>query len=160
MNAYRKKIETFALVTGLSALVAFLSQHNNLSQHNTSTSSTSFRPHSAKGETKTELSDFLYENAKVTSMYHKDARRSPVFFYRVVVMIPHPAENKITFDGQIDFEINNLEIYSRFKLGDSAVVSYRTSYKVTYEDLDGNGINEPTKKEFIDYHFIDAQPKK
>jgi hypothetical protein len=108
-------------------------------------------------ETRTELSDIIHEDAKVTSKYHRNSFYQPIIIGKMVTGYPRSEINKITFDGLVDFEVDNKEIYSKFKEGDIADISYRESYELTFEDLDKDGIKEQTEKIFTGYEFVDAQ---
>lgn len=115
-------------------------------------------------QVKTEISDVLHEDAKVVGMEHKNSWMQPMPIHagkiRTIYFIHHPERNIISFDGKVDFEINNKEVFSRFKQGDSASVSYRQSYRLTFDDIDGDGKKDLVNKVLVDYDFLDAQPKK
>lgn len=110
-------------------------------------------------ETKTRHSNILYEDAVVTSMNHRNAWIQPIKIGKITSIITHPAINKIDFDGKIDFEINNREVYNRFHLGDLASISYREEYSDTYDDTNGDGKRELTGTKLKGYEFIDAEKK-
>lgn len=114
-------------------------------------------------ETRTELSDILHEDARVTSMQHSDAWKEQIRGGNGASLsigeINRPEENRINFGGKIKFNVNNKEIYERFKEGDLVDVSYRENYKLTFQDLDGDGEKEQTGKTLKGYVFVDAQKK-
>lgn len=114
-------------------------------------------------DTRTELSDVIHEDAKVAKMEHHSSYITlvPMRVGKVTIMnqIHHPERNNITFKGKLKFEVDNKKIYKRVKLGDKADVSYRESYKLTFEDLNKDGKKEQISREFSDYVFVDAQPK-
>jgi hypothetical protein len=115
-------------------------------------------------EYKTEYSEVMHENATVASMYHEDnwIQMMPVMIGDNVGIIPisHPEINWITFDGQVDFDIDNEEIFNRFNKNDSADISYREIYRTVYDDGDGDGKKELLEKKIRGYYFIDAQRPK
>ena len=110
-------------------------------------------------ETKTELSDVLHEDAKVISMYHRNRYFVPIPMGKMIGLMPHQEVNEIKFEGDIDFSLDDEKIFKRFKEGDNADVSYREIYKLTFEDLNKDGIKEQTSKYLEGYKFIDATPK-
>lgn len=65
-----------------------------------------------------------------------------------------PAKYKIGFDGKIDFEVNDKDIFERFrKVGEPATVEYNEVWKVTLEK------EKEVDSEIINYEFLDAYPK-
>ena len=114
-------------------------------------------------ESRTELSDILHQNANVVRMEHRNRwmQSIPMRVGKITTIqyIHHPERNIIVLDGEVDFEINNKEIYGRFKEGDYADVLYRESYKLTFEDLNGDGVKEQTGKTLTGYEFVDAQKR-
>ncbi len=111
-------------------------------------------------EIQTELSDILHEDAKVISTDHKKRFFQPIMIGKMLSGISHPAVYKVTFDGEVDFEIDNKEIYDRFNRGDIVDVLYRKSYQLTFEDLNKDGKKEQISRILTGYEFLDAQPKK
>jgi len=115
-------------------------------------------------ETRKELSDLLHEDARVMSMEHHSSwiQLMPMQVGEVTTMmtIVHPERNEIKFEGKVNFELNNKQIYGRFNKDDSADVSYREEYELTFEDLDKDGVKEQTGKVLMDYKFVDALPKR
>ncbi len=69
-------------------------------------------------------------------------------------------EYNITFDGAIDFILNNKEIFDRFNVGDTADVTYLEKYLSIYDDLDKDGTKEMVKRALLTPQFIDAQLRK
>ena len=69
-----------------------------------------------------------------------------------------PEEYNITFKGKIDFELDNKEIFDRFKLEDKADVSYKEKHGKTY-DRDGK-TRYLKKDEIVGNEFVDAWPIK
>lgn len=117
----------------------------------------------SRRETRTELSDVLHEDARIVSMEHRNAWLQPIRHKvgknTITTYIRHSEKNKIEFGGKVDFEINNKAIYERFKEGDLADISYRENYKLTFEDLDGDGKKEETGRVLKEYVFVDAVRK-
>ncbi|MDP1695281.1 MAG: hypothetical protein Q8L29_00005, partial [archaeon] len=111
-------------------------------------------------EEKNVSSDILHEDAKVMSMHHEDARNQAVMIGpRIMGSRTSPEINKIKFDGRIDFEIDDKNIYEQFKKGDTADISYRENYTLIFEDLDRDGEKEQTGKTLTGYVFVNAKPK-
>ena len=90
-------------------------------------------------EVRKGLSDVLHEDALVVEMEHQNSRTTsfPTIVGKMAIMhhVCYPERNMILFDGKVDFEIDNKEIFSRFNQGDSANVSYREVYKLTFDDF-------------------------
>lgn len=57
----------------------------------------------------------------------------------------HPERYLITFDGKVDFTVDNLELYNKFNSNDVANVTYKEEY-------------DPKRFTLIGYKFLDAQP--
>jgi hypothetical protein len=108
-------------------------------------------------EYRTQYSEVKQEDAVVTERYHRSARMHPVMVGKVRSFVHHPAINRTTFDGVVDFTINSRELYERFNEKDNALVFYRESYRETYEDINKDGQKELINKEFSGFEFIDAQ---
>jgi hypothetical protein len=107
-------------------------------------------------------SEQLFEYAKVIRMEHSDSYSVPEVGFDfdgdlTLHNVDYPEKNIIEFDGKVDFEVNNKEIYNRFKEGDSARVCYKATYWVTFEDLDKDGKKEETNREISGYRFLDAK---
>lgn len=81
-------------------------------------------------------SEIRYEDAKVVSK-----RYAPSHLVPPVALFPEKYD--IVFDGEIDFKINNKQVYDRFKEGDLVSLSYK----------------ESSLGESKLYKFIDAQKK-
>ncbi|MCX6747209.1 MAG: hypothetical protein NTU63_03705 [Candidatus Pacearchaeota archaeon] len=65
----------------------------------------------------------------------------------------------VFFDGNVDFEVDDRRLFSIFRVGDKADVTYREVYLLTYDDLNDDGEKELIKKSFLGNSFRDAQPK-
>ena len=63
-----------------------------------------------------------------------------------------PEQNYITFDGNIDFRLNNKKLFNSFNLGDLVDISYTEEYKAFYD------LGDLIRREFRGYEFVDAQP--
>ncbi len=112
-----------------------------------------------KRETRTELSEVLHEDAVVTSRDYTSRWVQILPCGKTIIPITHPESYSISFDGKIDFDSSDEEVYSRFKEGDTADVSYREVYKLIFEDLDKDGKKEQIGRVFDGYEFEDACPK-
>ena len=110
-------------------------------------------------EKRTEISDVIEEEAKVTNMHHSPSRTVPYSTGKAAGVRYHPEENWVTFDGEVDFTVNNRDIFGRFKKGDTAVVRYRNRWKVTLDDTDGDGKKEVVSREQASPEFVDAIPR-
>ncbi|MEI7718412.1 MAG: hypothetical protein WCI72_00975 [archaeon] len=112
-------------------------------------------------ETRRELSDIVYEEAKVTQKEHSDGYTT----FRIIpcgnstMIIPSTSSdgNRVTFSGDIDFTIDNEDLYNRFNEGDLVRLGYRESYKHTFEDLNKDGVKEKTQTLFEGYVFESAE---
>jgi len=76
----------------------------------------------------------------------------------IVTPVDYPAKYNITFDGKIQFELDDRILFDRFHSNDQADVSYREKYSLIYDDTNNDGTNELVHKYFMDAEFIDAQP--
>lgn len=137
----KNKSRSYLLATGLAAGLAM----NVISGCNT--------------ETRTELSDILHEDAKVTTKQHTSHRLYPIMYGKILIMQNHNAKNIIKFNGKINFEINNEEIYNRFNEGDIVDIFYKNKYKLTFKDINKDGTKELVSKVIEEYEFVDAQLK-
>jgi hypothetical protein len=68
-----------------------------------------------------------------------------------------PAKYNISFEGNVNFEFNNEEIFERFKLGDKAKVKYLEVYREVYEDKNKDQEKELVERKIKGYKFIDAE---
>jgi len=109
-------------------------------------------------EYRTEYSAPKNEDAVVSEKYHRSAYITFMHVGKTMMPLSHPAVNRTTFDGIIDFTVSGREIYDRFNEQDKANVFYREVYRLTYDDLDKDGKKEFVNREFVDYEFLDAQP--
>ena len=117
-----------------------------------------------------EYSDVKTENAKVTWKEHKDAYSTmiliPMMIGKSMMLMPEsidiPEKNDIVFMGEQNFDLDNSEIFQRFKVGDKSKVSYVEKYWSTYDVHKDDGIKRRTllKREFLENKFVDAQPIK
>lgn len=111
-------------------------------------------------EYKTEYSEIKQENTVVSQKYHRGAWSQPTRIGKITSMIHHPAINRTTFDGDIDFVVNGREIYERFNEKDSAIVSYRERYELVYDDINKDGKKELIQRNFENYEFVGASLNK
>jgi hypothetical protein len=106
------------------------------------------------------FSPVMHEYAKVVKMEHYDAYTTmvPILIDDIIsyITISHPERNIISFHGEVDFTVDNQQVYSRFRKGDVAKVAYREVYTHVYEDLDRDGKKEETEVNFKKYQFVDA----
>ncbi|MGV8151702.1 MAG: hypothetical protein ACP5OG_01350 [Candidatus Nanoarchaeia archaeon] len=114
-------------------------------------------------EYKTEYSDVKNYDATVTKKEHKDSWTQiiPISTGKVTILAPvaHPEQNHITFKGNLEFILDNKELFERFDLNDKAEVSYKEVYNSVYDDKDKDGNKELIKREITKYEFVDAQHK-
>jgi len=113
----------------------------------------------------TEYSKIKHEIATVTLREHQDATNSIGFGVAIGnpgagLAMSHGERYYIFFDGEIDFEINNKDIFNRFNKGDSAYITYKEIDLLRFKNVSRGGIRKLFKKAFFDYEFVDAQPKK
>ena len=101
-----------------------------------------------------EESDVIHEEAVVTQKVYRGST------------FQSPGMNKIIFDGaDVDFEVESYpgsgenEFYEKFNKGDKVDISYNTIYKVTFEDLNKDGVKEETDRKIDRYKIIDIKPK-
>lgn len=79
-------------------------------------------------------------------------------------LIKVPEEYKVTLDvGEVSFLFSGRSdevkgLYNNFTQDEHIQVSYREIFKLTYEDLDGDGKRELKSKELTEYDFIRALP--
>jgi hypothetical protein len=111
-----------------------------------------------------ETSEKLFEDAKVVEMEHKDSYRKQEYGLKYDGKlgwrtVNHPEKNIVKFDGEVDFEVDNKEIYGMFKEGDTARVCYKESYLITFGDLDKDGEKEEIDRQVRGYQFLDANLK-
>ena len=109
-------------------------------------------------EYRTEYSEIKHGNASVELHYHRPYMH--VGGGRLFIR-SHPAQYHVKFSGDVNFEINNKNIFNRFKDKSSLVdVSYREIYFSVYDDTDRDGQKELIKRKLQGYEFVDAQLKK
>lgn len=111
-------------------------------------------------EHKTEYSEPKHEEATVIYKHHRVSWMQPIPCGKSFTYIIHPARYDTTFTGSIEFEVNDSQIFNRFEEKDLADVTYREVYKLTYDDLDGDGKKELLERKLKEYEFLDAQPIK
>jgi hypothetical protein len=110
-------------------------------------------------ECKREYSGINTVKAVVVDMYHSDSYATPIMIGKTITLMHHPAVNKVTFGGDVNFEIDSPELYDRFKEHDTAIISYRNVYRAIYDDKDKDGVKELVSREFRHYDFVDAVKK-
>ncbi len=72
-----------------------------------------------------------------------------------------PEKYEVVFSGKVDFEVDNKEIFDRFKLEDKADVSYQEVYGAVYEYNEDTIEKEKLlERKFLENKFVDAQPIK
>ena len=108
-------------------------------------------------EYRTEYSEVKHESAHISGKRY-DPGTSGIILPDSGAFFPR--KYWITFDGNIDFNVNNKNLYNKFNQGDLADVSYREMYKSIYDDINKDGQKELLKRELDGYKFIDAQPIK
>lgn len=118
-------------------------------------------------DTKTELSEILHDEATIESKQYVVHPDDDQFNWGIVFGSPSAAvilsEYKhyyIVFQSKkIRFNVYNKELFNRFNTNDIADVTYREVYRLTYDDIDGDGKTDLVNKVLTDYKFLDAQPK-
>jgi hypothetical protein len=104
-----------------------------------------------------KYSSLLHEKAIVTDKRHIDTHLSPIPTGKSIILMPTPEVNQIKFDGEIDFEINNRDIYNKLDKGDLVNLYYKEKYNIKFLPFKEKKVR---KIELIGYEFIDAQPIK
>jgi len=108
---------------------------------------------------RTEYSKLKHENAVVTAQYHRNSSMYPMRIGKVTTMHHRPAINRTTFDGNIDFKINDRAIFERLDINDSVDLTYREVYRAVYDDTNNDGVKELISREFRRYEFDNAVKK-
>ncbi len=108
-----------------------------------------------------EYSEIKHENAVVSYRQYRKAHtyRSMILVRAIIPITRHyPERWYINFDGNIDFEVDNKEIYNRFdNTGDVADISYKEFHASIY-NTNKNGKEELIWRGRSIYEFVDAQP--
>ncbi|MCX6711266.1 MAG: hypothetical protein NTZ02_04230 [Candidatus Woesearchaeota archaeon] len=56
-------------------------------------------------------------------------------------------------------ERKNKNLYDKLQEGQDVDVTYKEAYRVTYDDIDGDGKKDLVQRVLIDFYFLDANPK-
>jgi hypothetical protein len=148
-----KTLKNLVLAVGLGlATLTGCDQYNtNYSKHDTGY-------HKIKTEKKTEY-ELKTESAIVSEKYHRGMYMYPMRVGKMTTFQTIPAVNKISFDGEMDFQVNNKTLFDRFHEKDSVIVSYTVIYRSKYGDKNNDGIKDLISREFKGYEFVDAIQK-
>ena len=108
-------------------------------------------------ETKTEYSDILYQNARVTQkeQTHYIVTTTTISPAGTTVTVVPVVEAHIRLEGKEIFDVRNPEICNQFNLENIAKVGYKEKYKVSTEKNKITG-KEKTTKVSEGYEFVSA----
>jgi hypothetical protein len=100
-----------------------------------------------------------HESAVVVDKYHTDAYSTPVRVGKMMSVINHPAVNRVTFDGNIDFVVDNKDLYKKLNVGDSVNVTYNQVYRIVDSEINLDDRSGYIKLRLKGCEFIDAVKK-